>query len=140
MAAFRKGHVKVVKWMVKRVTQFPSDQEMTRFISTSVDKDLLKKCHHCMDIIRAAKDHQAAEANKNAANLLDELDMEKIREDLKRAAAARKREKKKRKKQEKRQEKRRAGSDDMDNDSQEQVSRFHPLCNTRTVERPVNLA
>ena len=124
MAAFRKGHVKVVKWMVKRVTQFPSDQEMTRFISTAVDKDLLKKCHHCMEIIRAAKDHQAAEANKNAANLLDELDMEKIREDLKRAAAARKREKKKRKKQEKKQEKRRAGSEDndMDNDSQEQVT------------------
>lgn len=119
MAAFRKGHVKVVKWMVKRVTQFPSDQEMTRFISTAVDKDLLKKCHHCMEVIRAAKDHQAAEANKNAANLLDELDMEKIREDLKRAAAARKREKKKRKKQEKKQEKRRAESDDLDNDSQE---------------------
>ena len=124
MAAFRKGHVKVVKWMVKRVTQFPSDQEMTRFISTTVDKDLLKKCHHCMEIIRTAKDHQAAEANKNAANLLDELDMEKIREDLKRAAAARKREKKKRKKQEKKEEKRRMESDDIgdvDNESQEQV-------------------
>jgi ankyrin repeat domain-containing protein 17 len=126
MAAFRKGHVKVVKWMVKRVTQFPSDQEMTRFISTVVDKDLLKKCHHCMEIIRAAKDHQAAEANKNAANLLDELDMEKIREDLKRAAAARKREKKKRKKQEKKEEKRRMESEndstiDQENDTREQV-------------------
>lgn len=121
MAAFRKGHVKVVKWMVKRVTQFPSDQEMTRFISTAVDKDLLKKCQHCMDIIRAAKDHQAAEANKNAANLLDELDMEKIKEDLKKAALARKREKKRRKKQEKKQRERRAESDDLDNDSQEQV-------------------
>ena len=30
MAAFRKGHVKVVKWMVKRVTRFPSDQEKKR--------------------------------------------------------------------------------------------------------------
>lgn len=30
MAAFRKGHTKVVKWMVGVVTQFPSDQEMTR--------------------------------------------------------------------------------------------------------------
>ena len=114
-AAFRKGHVKVVKGMVKRVTQFPSDQEMTRFISTAVDKDLLKKCHHCMEVIRAAKDHQAAEANKNAANLLDELDMEKIREDLKRAAAARKREKKKLKMQEK---KLQAENDDLYNDSQ----------------------
>ncbi len=49
--------------------------------------------------------------------LLDELDMEKIREDLKKAAAARRREKKKRKKQEKKQEKHRAESDDLDNDS-----------------------
>jgi ankyrin repeat domain-containing protein 17 len=30
MAAFRKGHTKVVKWMVKHVTQFPSDQETAR--------------------------------------------------------------------------------------------------------------
>lgn len=125
MAAFRKGHVKVVKWMVKRVTQFPSDQEMTRYISTAVDKDLLKKCHHCMEVIRAAKDHQAAEANKNAANLLDELDMEKIREDQKRAAAARKREKKKRKKQEKKQEKKKAEYDD--NESQEPVRVIDPF-------------
>lgn len=38
MAAFRKGHVKVVKWMVKHVSQFPSDQEMARFMSTLTDK------------------------------------------------------------------------------------------------------
>lgn len=38
MAAFRKGHTKVVKWMVDHVTQFPSDQEMTRFIATVNDK------------------------------------------------------------------------------------------------------
>jgi hypothetical protein len=38
MAAFRKGHMKVVKWMVNHVTQFPSDQEMTRYISTVSDK------------------------------------------------------------------------------------------------------
>ena len=80
-----------------------------------------------MEVIRAAKDHQAAEANKNAANLLDELDMEKIREDLKRAAAARKREKKKRKKQEKKQEKRRAESDDLDNESQVRPQHYRRL-------------
>ena len=75
MAAFRKGHSKVVKWMVKHVQQFPSDQELTRFISTAVtDKDLVKKCNACMDIIRVAKDKQAAEAAKNANNLLEELD------------------------------------------------------------------
>lgn len=35
MAAFRKGHTKVVKWMVGVVTQFPSDQEMTRYAKLS---------------------------------------------------------------------------------------------------------
>merc|ERR1712039_582101 len=44
MAAFRKGHSKTVKWMVKHVTQFPSDAELTRYIATigPADKDLLK--------------------------------------------------------------------------------------------------
>ena len=69
MAAFRKGHSKVVKWMVKHVSQFPSDTELTRYIATISDKDLLKKCHTCMEIIRVAKERQAAEAAKNASNL-----------------------------------------------------------------------
>merc|ERR1712203_1300259 len=77
MAAFRKGHSKVVKWMVKHVAQYPSDQELTRYIATINDKDLLKKCNTCMDIIRVAKDRQAAEAAKNANSLLEELDREK---------------------------------------------------------------
>ena len=38
MAAFRKGHIKVVKWMVKHVTQFPSDPECMRYIATITDK------------------------------------------------------------------------------------------------------
>ena len=76
MAAFRKGHSKVVKWMVKHVAQYPSDQELTRYIATINDKDLLKKCNTCMDIIRVAKDRQAAEAAKNANSLLEELDRE----------------------------------------------------------------
>jgi len=95
MAAFRKGHSKVVKWMVKHVAQYPSDQELTRYIATINDKDLLKKCNTCMDIIRVAKDRQAAEAAKNANSLLEELDREKNIEESKKAAAARKREKKK---------------------------------------------
>merc|ERR1711862_879962 len=101
MAAFRKGHSKVVKWMVKHVCQFPSDAELTRYIATVSDKDLLKKCHTCMEIIRVAKERQAAEAAKNASNLLEELDREKNLEESKKAAVARKREKKKRKKMEK---------------------------------------
>merc|ERR1712226_468579 len=101
MAAFRKGHSNVVKWMVKHVAQYPSDQELTRYIAIINDKDLLKKCNTCMDIIRVAKDRQAAEAAKNANSLLEELDREKNIEESKKAAAARKREKKKRKKMEK---------------------------------------
>ncbi|XP_015790056.1 ankyrin repeat and KH domain-containing protein 1 isoform X2 [Tetranychus urticae] len=101
MAAFRKGHVKVVKWMVKHVTQFPSDQEMTRYIAMINDDELLKKCHQCMEHIRAAKEKQAAEANKNANILLEQIDMERYREETRRLAAARRREKKRDKKKEK---------------------------------------
>ncbi|XP_070515069.1 ankyrin repeat domain-containing protein 17 isoform X3 [Cardiocondyla obscurior] len=106
MAAFRKGHIKVVKWMVNHVTQFPSDQEMTRYIATVSDKELLEKCQECVKVIRAAKETQAAKANKNATILLEELDMEKTREESKKAAAARRRERKKKKKLEKKEEKR----------------------------------
>merc|ERR1712039_21946 len=102
MAAFRKGHSKVVKWLVKHVTQFPSDTELTSFIRTISDKDMLKKTHQCLEIIRVAKERQQVEANKAASILLEELEQEKTREESKKAAAARKREKKKRKKAEKR--------------------------------------
>merc|ERR1712142_88048 len=105
MAAFRKGHSKVVKWLVKHVTQFPSDTELTRLIATISDKDLLKKTHQCLEIIRVAKERQASEANKAASILLEELEQEKTREESKKAAAARKREKKKRKKAEKKKKK-----------------------------------
>ena len=101
MAAFRKGHTKVVKWMVNHVTQFPSDQEMTRYINV-VEKEVIDKCHECVKIIRAAKETQAAKANINASILLKELDMEKSREESRKAAAAKRRERKKRRKQEKR--------------------------------------
>merc|ERR1712127_348782 len=119
MAAFRKGHSKVVKWMVKHVSQFPSDTEPTRYIATISDKDLLKKCHTCMEIIRVAKERQAAEAAKNASNLLEELDREKNLEESKKAAAARKREKKKRKKMEKLAEKGLLPPDQDDLDNKE---------------------
>ena len=101
MAAFRKGHIKVVKWMVKHVTQFPSDQEMTRTLALVNDKEMLKKCNQCMEIIRLAKEKQAAEANKNATILLEELESERIRAENKKAKLASKREKKKAKKKEK---------------------------------------
>ncbi|XP_066594349.1 ankyrin repeat and KH domain-containing protein 1 isoform X2 [Prorops nasuta] len=117
MAAFRKGHIKVVKWMVNHVTQFPSDQEMTRYIATVSDKELLEKCHECVKVIRAAKETQAAKANKNATILLEELDMEKTREESKKAAAARRRERKKKKKLEKKEEKRKMHEEYKKNES-----------------------
>lgn len=117
MAAFRKGHTKVVKWMVNHVTQFPSDQEMKRYISTINDKELMEKCEECVKIIRAAKDTQAAKANKNASILLEELDMEKNREESKRAAAARRRERKKKKKLEKKEEKRKLHEENKKNEN-----------------------
>jgi ankyrin repeat domain-containing protein 17 len=67
--------------------------------------DLQKKCQQCMEIIVSAKDRQAAEANKNASILLEELDKERLYEESRKAAAAKKREKKKKKKKEKQQEK-----------------------------------
>uniref|UniRef100_A0A8B9VUV1 K Homology domain-containing protein n=1 Tax=Anas zonorhyncha TaxID=75864 RepID=A0A8B9VUV1_9AVES len=73
MSAFRKGHVKVVQFLVKEVNQFPSDIECMRYIATITDKDLLKKCHQCVETIVKAKDQQAAEANKNATILLKDL-------------------------------------------------------------------
>ncbi|XP_062555858.1 ankyrin repeat and KH domain-containing protein mask-like isoform X3 [Armigeres subalbatus] len=106
MAAFRKGHTKVVKWMVNHVTQFPSDQEMTRYINTISDKELLEKCHDCVKVIRAAKEQQAIKASHNASILLQELELEHTREESRKAAAAKRRERKKRRKAEKREQQR----------------------------------
>jgi hypothetical protein len=38
MAAFRKGHIKVVKYLVRQVRQFPSDTDCRRLINTITDK------------------------------------------------------------------------------------------------------
>ncbi|XP_064416489.1 ankyrin repeat domain-containing protein 17 [Latimeria chalumnae] len=107
MVAFRKGHVKVVRYLVKEVNQFPSDSECMRYIATITDKEMLKKCHLCMESIVQAKDRQAAEANKNASILLEELDLEKLREESRRLALAAKREKRKEKRRKKKEEQRR---------------------------------
>ncbi|XP_030756084.1 ankyrin repeat domain-containing protein 17 isoform X3 [Sitophilus oryzae] len=107
MAAFRKGHVKVVEWMVEHVTQFPSDQEMMRYIGTISDKELLEKCHECVKLIRAAKETQADRANKNASILLEELESERTQEEIKRIAAAKRREKKKQRRWEKKEQQKR---------------------------------
>lgn len=64
----------------------------------SVVQELLKKCQQCMSVIVHAKELQEKEAAKNASILLQQVDMEKEREEVKKQAAARRRERKKRKK------------------------------------------
>ncbi|VDM96170.1 unnamed protein product [Thelazia callipaeda] len=93
--AFRRGHMKVVKYMVRHVQQFPSDSDCYRFISTINDKELLGKCHLCMDIIVAAKDRQAAEANRAAESLLEILAKEEAQAKSKKLSKQRQNEKKK---------------------------------------------
>ncbi|XP_040203748.1 ankyrin repeat domain-containing protein 17-like [Rana temporaria] len=78
-----------------------------RYIATITDKEMLKKCHLCMESIVQAKDRQAAEANKNASILLEELDLEKLREESIRLALAAKREKRKENRRKKKEEQRR---------------------------------
>ena len=63
-----------------------------------------------MEIIISAKDRQAAEANKYASILLEEIDHEKEREERRKMALAKKRDKKKMKK------KKRAGNEDQSNE------------------------
>ena len=41
-------------------------------------QESLKKCQRCMEVIIDAKERQAAEANKNATILLQEIDQEKV--------------------------------------------------------------
>ena len=61
------------------VNQFPSDAELTRYVHTLSDADLVKKCQRCMEAIIRAKERQAEKAHKNADILLKEIDDEKVR-------------------------------------------------------------
>ncbi|KJH41867.1 ankyrin repeat protein, partial [Dictyocaulus viviparus] len=74
MVAFRKGHVKagylVVQHMVQHVRQYPGDQELSRYLTTINEPDLLQNCRECMDLIVKAKNAQAEEANRAAESLL----------------------------------------------------------------------
>uniref|UniRef100_A0A8C6IM56 Ankyrin repeat and KH domain containing 1 n=1 Tax=Mus spicilegus TaxID=10103 RepID=A0A8C6IM56_MUSSI len=131
MSAFRKGHVKVVQYLVKEVSQFPSDIECMRYIATITDKELLKKCHQCVETIVKAKDQQAAEANKNASILLKELDLEKSREESRKQALAAKREKRKEKRKKKKEEQKRKQEDEenkpKENSEQPEVEQEIPI-------------
>lgn len=47
MVAFRRGHSKVVKYLVRQVRQFPSDADCRRLISTITDKVNLRQLFLC---------------------------------------------------------------------------------------------
>ncbi|CAJ0933075.1 unnamed protein product, partial [Mesorhabditis belari] len=101
MIAFRKGHLPAVKYMVQHVTQFPSDQDLDRYIGTitPTENELLTKCTECRGEIVCAKDKQSIEAAKAAEALLQMLEEEEEQLRTKKQAKQRKNEKKKAKKQ-----------------------------------------
>ncbi|EYC19318.1 hypothetical protein Y032_0024g1015 [Ancylostoma ceylanicum] len=98
MVAFRKGHVKVVQHMVQHVRQFPGDQELSRYLTTITEPDLMQNCRECMELIVKAKNAQAEEANRAAESLLALLAEEEEAARSKKQAKLRKKEKKKEKK------------------------------------------
>lgn len=61
-------------------------------------KELQKKCNQCADIIVTAKERQAAEANKNADSLLEEIKQEKEQAALKAELASKRRERRRERK------------------------------------------
>jgi ankyrin repeat protein len=81
--------------------------------SNMIDKDLIKRCMQCMELIFQAKDKQAQEANRVANNLLKEIECEKTKEQNKKAAAQRKREKRKQKKKQQTKEEKQQDANDL---------------------------
>ena len=89
--------MKVVKYLVKKVTQFPSDQECYNYIQSIKDKDpeLRMRCAQCVETIITAKERQEKEANKHADALLREIENDKQRKIKKKETKKRKKETKK---------------------------------------------
>ncbi|XP_037094837.1 ankyrin repeat and KH domain-containing protein 1-like [Pollicipes pollicipes] len=136
MAAYRRGHIKVVKWMVKHVSPFPSDHELTRFsrcVCPVPSQELAKKCQACVDIIRVAKERQAAEANRNATSLLEELAQEDAIQKQRQCLAAKKRDKKKKKRQS---QTRQAKDEDESGDEDELIPGAAPAAEPEDRESP----
>ena len=69
----------MIRYLVKHVSQFPSDSELTRYINTLSDPDHAKKCEKCVEAVITAKEEQANKAIKNADKLLEEIDAEKVK-------------------------------------------------------------
>ena len=99
MAALKKGHVKIIKLLIRHVNQYPSDADCDKCLAQVVNNpELERRCRHCISVIDDAKVRQFQAADLNAKNLLLEEQAEKFVLENKRLAAQKKREKKKLKK------------------------------------------
>ena len=94
MAAFHKGHVHIVNWMVNLVSLFPPEDELSRYMNSDAVREDFHKYSECCTIIEKARSERAIKANEIAANLIKEIDMEKIRDDSRRSIFNVKRDKK----------------------------------------------
>ncbi|XP_054573913.1 ankyrin repeat and KH domain-containing protein 1 isoform X5 [Eptesicus fuscus] len=114
------GHFDVVQLLVQAGADVDAaDNRKITPLMSAFRKELLKKCHQCVETIVKAKDQQAAEANKNASILLKELDLEKSREESRKQALAAKREKRKEKRKKKKEEQKRKQEEDEENKPKE---------------------
>ncbi|TMS38462.1 hypothetical protein L596_005182 [Steinernema carpocapsae] len=107
MTAFRKGHLKIIRYLVKHVQQFPGDAECHRYLSTlnnDKEKELEEKCRQCLQVVLSAKDKQAAQADAAAKRLLDMLAAEEEQEASRKRSKQKKNEEKRAKRQAKKAE------------------------------------
>lgn len=95
MAAFRRGHVETVKFMVGHAKQFPNETDLSRAQATIESEEIKTKCDGCVDVIRNAKKAQADSAEKAANSLLQEIDVEKVKNQEKKQKQKEKKTKKK---------------------------------------------
>ncbi|UMM30233.1 hypothetical protein L5515_012202 [Caenorhabditis briggsae] len=80
VAAFRKGHIEIIKFLVGHAKQFPNETDLVRMQSTLECADLVARCGECIIIIRNAKKAQAETAEETANRLLQLIDDEKERD------------------------------------------------------------
>uniref|UniRef100_A0A672UW21 Ankyrin repeat domain 17 n=1 Tax=Strigops habroptila TaxID=2489341 RepID=A0A672UW21_STRHB len=102
------GHLDVVQLLVQAGADVDAaDNRKITPLMAAFRKVQVWSYHNVADRNHIFKNTQAAEANKNASILLEELDLEKLREESRRLALAAKREKRKEKRRKKKEEQRR---------------------------------
>ncbi|EFO87528.1 hypothetical protein CRE_19589 [Caenorhabditis remanei] len=95
MAAFRKGHIEMVTFMVGHAKQFPNETDLSRAVQAIESEDTKAKCNSCIDVIRNAKKAQAESAEKAANSLLEQIDEENAKNEEKKQKQKEKKNKKK---------------------------------------------